>query len=111
MLWKIDFPAEHAVSDLRFQPGLAVFATNAEATLNSIYAVTTDGRLAQIWNTAQWNLDFPADLAGCSDLRFQPGLAVFATNAAANKKSIYAVTTDGRLAQIWDTNTWNLDFP
>ncbi|HET7544088.1 MAG TPA: papain-like cysteine protease family protein [Polyangiaceae bacterium] len=112
MVWKLDFPAElGGQGALAFQPGLAVFPTNAGNNKKSIYAVTTDGRLAQIWDTDQWNVDFPVELAGQGGLRFQSGLAVFPTNAAANKKSIYAVTTDGRLAQVWDTNQWNLDFP
>ena len=37
----------------------------------SIYAVTTDGRLAQIWDTTKWNLSFPAELANAGSLRFQ----------------------------------------
>ena len=44
-------------------------------------------------------------------MRFQNGLTVFPTNAADNKKSIYATTTDGRLAQLWDADRWFLDFP
>ena len=28
-----------------------------------------------------------------------------------DKKSIYVITADGRLAQLWDTDMWNLDFP
>jgi hypothetical protein len=110
--WNLDFPAELAgKSGLRLQNCVAVFPTNATANKKSIYAITTDGRLAQVWDTNHWNLDFPAELAGNSSLRFQGIVAVFPTNAAANKKSIYAVTTDGRLAQVWDTERWNLDFP
>jgi subtilisin family serine protease len=89
----------------------AVFPTNAGDNKKSIYVLTTEGRLAQVWDTHQWNLDFPAELAGQPDLRFQGSPAVFPTDAGANKKSIYAVTTDGRLAQVWDTDHWNLDFP
>jgi hypothetical protein len=108
---------------LRFQGGIAVFPTKAEENKKAIYAVTTDGRLAQIWDTTTWNVDFPAEVAGPAGLRFQGGIAgiavppapasgaVFPTKAEENKKDIYAITTDGRLAQIWDTNQWNLDFP
>jgi hypothetical protein len=46
---------------------------------------------------------FPVEAAGQGGLRFQGSVAVFPTNAAANKKSIYLLTTDGRLAQVWDT--------
>ncbi|UVE19162.1 S8 family serine peptidase [Pseudomonas sp. LS44] len=110
--WHLHFPAELAGNlDLRFQGSIAVFPTNASGNKKSIYAITSDGRLAQIWDTNQWNLDFPAELAGFADLRFQGGIAVFPSDVRANKKSIYAITTDGRLAQIWDTNQWNLDFP
>lgn len=28
-----------------------------------------------------------------------------------DQKSIYVITADGRLAQLWDTDVWNLDFP
>jgi hypothetical protein len=74
---------------------------------------TTNGRLAQIWDTTTWNLDFPAEIAGpaFAGLRFQGGIEVLPTKAEENKKNIYAITTDGRLAQIWDTNQWNVDFP
>jgi predicted nucleic acid-binding protein len=110
--WNLDFPAEAAGhADLRFQGAVAVFPTNAGANKKSIYLLTTDGRLAQLWDSNRWNLDFPAELAGQSALRFRGAAAVFPTNAGANKKSIYLVTTDGRLAQIWDTDRWNLDFP
>jgi hypothetical protein len=32
-------------------------------------------------------------------------------DSVAGKKAIYVITTDGRLAQLWDTHVWNLDFP
>ena len=102
-------PLAKAGCDSRaYQPSLR---TNAAANKKSIYLLTTDGRLAQVWDTDRWHLDFPAEAAGQGGLRFQNGVAVFATNASANKKSIYAITTDGRLAQVWDTGRWNLDFP
>jgi len=110
--WRFDFPAEAAGhAGLRFKGIPAVFPTNAAANKKSIYAITNNGRLAQIWDTDRWNLDFPAEAAGRPRLRFEGTPAVFPTNAAANKKSIYAVTNNGRLAQIWDTDRWNLDFP
>jgi hypothetical protein len=112
--WNVDFPTELAdppFNNLRFHRGVAVFPTNLAADKKAIYAVTTDGRLAQIWDTNKWNVDFPAELADPSfnNLRFQNGIDAFLTGS--NKKAIYAVTTDGRLAQIWDTNKWNVDFP
>ena len=110
--WNLDFPADKAGQGaLRFQGNPAVFPTNAAENKKSIYAITTDGRLAQVWDPDRWILDFPAEKAGQGGLRFQNGVAVFPTNAAGNKKSIYAITADGRLAQIWDTDRWNLDFP
>jgi hypothetical protein len=112
--WNLDFPAEIAgFAGLRFQGGIAVFPTDANANKKAIYAVTTNGRLAQIWDTTTWNLDFPAEIAGpaFAGLRFQGGIEVLPTKAEENKKNIYAITTDGRLAQIWDTNQWNVDFP
>ena len=101
--------ADNLVVNFKGRP--AVFPTNARANKKSIYVLTTDGRLAQIWDTDRWNLDFPAETAGQRGLRFQGSPAVFPTNAGGNKKSIYVLTTDGRLAQIWDTDRWNLDFP
>jgi Astacin (Peptidase family M12A) len=110
--WNLDFPAELAgQGGLRFQGGPAVFPTNSSGNKNAIYLVTTDGRLVQVWDADTWNLDFPAELAGHSGLRFGGSPAVFPTDAGANKKSIYVITRDGRLAQVWDTDRWNLDFP
>jgi hypothetical protein len=111
-VWNLDFPAELAgQGGLRFQGSPAVFGRDQEANETSVYAITNDGRLAQLWDTNVWNLDFPAELAGQGGLRFQGSPAVFERDPAANKKSIYAITNDGRLAQLWDTNVWNLDFP
>ena len=110
--WNLDFPAElSGQPELRFQAGPAVFGRDAGANKKSLYAITTDGRLAQVWDTDRWNLDFPAELAGQPGLRFRGAPAVFGRDAGANKKSLYAITTDGRLAQVWDTDRWNLDFP
>ncbi len=117
-VWNLDFPAEEtnasANTALRFQPGVAVFGRDAVNNKKSLYAITTDGRLAQIWDTDVWNLDFPAEQTNTptnAALRFQPGVGVFGRDSVNNKKSLYAITTDGRLAQIWDTDTWNMDFP
>ena len=88
--WNIDFPTELAGQDLRFQGGLAVFPTDSPANKKVICAVTNDGRLAQIWDSDRWNVDFPAAAAGQQNLRFQGAPAVFPTNASARKKSIYS---------------------
>jgi hypothetical protein len=110
--WTLNFPAEEAGQGaLRFQGAPAVFPTNAAANKKAIYVVTTDGRLAQISDTDRWTVDFPAEEAGQAALQFQGAPAVFPTNAAANKKAIYVVTTDGRLAQLSDTDRWTVDFP
>ncbi|MGE0729408.1 MAG: hypothetical protein AB7O92_12200 [Acidimicrobiia bacterium] len=110
--WNLDFPAELAgQQNLRFQGTPAVMPTTRGPNKKSIYAITTDGRLAQLWDTDQWNLDSPAELAGQQNLRFQGTPAVMPTTHGPNKKSIYAITTDGRLAQLWDTDQWQLDFP
>jgi hypothetical protein len=110
--WHLDFPAERAGHpDLRFAGSPAVFPRDWDHNKKSIYAVTTDGRLAQIWDTNHWHLDFPAESAGHPDLRFAGSPAVLIRNIGQNKKAIYALTTDGRLAQMWDTNHWHLDFP
>ncbi len=53
-------------------------------------------------------MDSPAELAGYSNLRFQGTPALFWRNG---NMTIFVMTTDGRLAQIFDTNRWNLDFP
>jgi hypothetical protein len=107
--WHLDFPADS--SGLRFQGSPAVFARDAGRNTKTIYLVTTDGRLAQLWDDNGWHLDFPADAAGFGSLRFQESPAVFGRSFARNTKSIYVVTTDGRLSQLWDDNGWHLDFP
>jgi len=108
-----DYPARMARrEDLRFAPSPCVFPQVLNTNKKSLYALTADGRLAQVWDTNNgWNLDFPAELAGYPELRFTGSPAVFGRDPEHNKKSLYAVTTDGRLAQVWDTNRWNLDFP
>jgi hypothetical protein len=107
--WNFNCPAELAgYPNLKFQPGVAVYPR--PGGLTCIYAVTTDGRLAQLWDTPSWRLDFPAEAAGFRDLRFLPDVAVY-PREGGTKKSIYVVTTGGRLAQLWDTDHWNLDFP
>jgi hypothetical protein len=72
----------------------------------SIYVLTTDGRLAQVYDGAGWNLDFPAEAAGQATLRFQGSPAVFGRDPVSNTKSIYALTTDGRLTQVYDGGGW-----
>ena len=89
----------------------AVFGRDPVANTKSIYSVTTDGRLAQVWDADRWNVDFPAELGGFPGLRFAGCPAVFGRDPVANTKSIYSVTTDGRLAQVWDADRWNVDFP
>jgi Lysyl oxidase len=110
--WHLNFPAEDAGSaNLRFQGTPAVFGRDLALNTKSIYVVTTDGRLAQVYDGAGWNLDFPAEAAGQATLRFQGSPAVFGRNPVSNTKSIYALTTDGRLTQVYDGGGWHLDFP
>lgn len=114
--WNMSFPAQAAnQGNLRFQNGVAVFPIDAANNLMSIYTITKDGRLVQLSNTAanQWNVVFPAEAAGRRDLRFQGIPAVLPIDAARNKKLIYALTTDGNLVQVWDTDTnkWLIDNP
>ena len=112
--WNLDFPAEAAgQAALRFAGSPAVFGRDLVHNTKSIYAITTDGRLAQVYDAANgWNLDFPAEAAGQAALRFAGSPAVFGRDLVHNTKSIYAITTDGRLAQVYDAaNGWNLDFP
>ncbi len=110
--WHLDFPAEAADSaSLRFQCTPAVFGRDLALNLKSIYVATTEGRLAQVYDAAGWHLDFPAEAAGSPSLRFQGSPAVFGRDPVRNTKSIYAMTNDGRLAQIYDAEGWHLDFP
>ena len=110
--WNLDFPVENtSQAGLRFGGDPAVFGRDAAGDKKSIYAVTFDERLAQIWDTDGWNVDFPVEHTDQPGLRVRPTPAVFVRETAGNKKSIYAVTSEGRLAQIWDTDQWNLDFP
>jgi nitrogen fixation protein len=110
--WHLDFPAEASGHPtLRFQGSPAVFGRDLTRNTKSIYVVTTDGRLAQVWDDNGWHLDFPAEASEHPTLRFQGSPAVFARDPIRNTKSIYVLTTDGRLAQVWDDNGWHLDFP
>lgn len=45
---------------------------------------------------------------GRPDLRFQ---AVAAMQAASGKKEVFLLTPSKRLAHVYDTDRWNLDFP
>ena len=103
--------AHRALTSLGRRRGVAVFGRDAAGDKKSLYAITTQGRLAQLFDTTKWNIDFPAEATNQPSLRFQGSPAVFGRDPAGNKKSIYAVTTDGRLVQIWDTTQWNLSFP
>jgi hypothetical protein len=69
-----------------------------------------DGRELHWTSSDRWNMSFPAELAGYFG-RFRPGAVVFGRDPAADKKSIIAVTTNGRLVQLWDTERWNSNFP
>jgi hypothetical protein len=110
--WNIGFPAELAgQAALRFHGGLAVLRTSYGANKKAIFAITTDGRLVQLWDTDRWNIGFPAELAGQAGIRFQGAPAACPTDFGNNKKAILVVTTDGRLAQVWDADRWHLDFP
>jgi hypothetical protein len=97
--------------EYRFSTGRPAVLSHGLQGKKTILATITDGRLTQIWDPDRWRLDFPAELAGHSGLRFSGQPAVFGLDAATNKKALYAVTTDGRLAQLWDRPTWQLDFP
>ena len=88
-----------------------MFGRDLEHNTKSIYVVTNDGRLAQVYDQDGWNLDFPAEGAGQAGLRFLGSPAVFGRDLARNLKSIYVVTSEGRLAQVYDQDGWNLDFP
>jgi hypothetical protein len=102
-------PPRRSTDDAR--PSVAAFGRYPSRNIKSLYAVTMDGRLAEIWDAVGWHIDFPAEMAGEVGLQFEHCPAVFGRDPALNTKSLYAVTTTGRLAQIWDTNNWNIDFP
>jgi hypothetical protein len=108
--WNMNFPTELGGYENRFIRGVAAFATDAGEFKKALYAVTDDGRLTQIWDTRKWNISFPAESAGYTGT-FKGGITVFPTDENNFKKAIYALTTDGRLAQIWDTTQWNISFP
>jgi hypothetical protein len=113
-IWNLNYPAEFVDPVVRFQGSPAVFAVNTANegnTKKSIYAITTGGSLAQVWDTDKWNLDYPAEQYNIGPFKFKGSPVVFAVNAAGRKKAIYAITSDDRLAQLWDTNRWNINFP
>jgi hypothetical protein len=64
-----------------------------------------------VYDAAGWHLDFPAEAAGQASLRFEGSPAVFGRDPMRNTKSIYAMTIEGRLAQVYDGAGWHLDFP
>ncbi|MEU0054710.1 hypothetical protein, partial [Streptomyces sp. NPDC006309] len=118
--WHIDFPAEAAAAATHipvptFVGGPAVFGRDPARNTKSIYAITTDGKLAQVWDDNGWHIDFPAEAAAAATHipvpTFVGSPAVFGRDPARNTKSIYAITTDGKLAQVWDDNGWHIDFP
>ena len=109
--WHISFPAEDAGYTGTFKGGVAVFPTDKPTFKKAIYAVTDNGKLMQLWDAwGPWQKDFPAEMAGYTGT-FKAGVAVFPTNVSTIKKAIYAVTSNGRLAQIWDTTSWNISYP
>jgi subtilisin family serine protease len=63
--------AYRALTSLGRRRGVAVFGRDPAGNKKSIYAITSDGRLVQIWDTTRWNLSFPAELANAGSLRFQ----------------------------------------
>ncbi len=116
--WNLDFPADAAGrGSLRFSGQVCMGIRDAGSNLKTIVAVTSDGRLAQLWDDPGgrgWNLDFPADAAGRGSLQFSGQVCMGIRDAGSNLKTIVAVTSDGRLAQLWDDpggRGWNLDFP
>ena len=110
--WHLDFPAANAGhGDLRFLSSPAVFGRDLVNNKKSIYAITDDGQLVQIWDDNRWHLDFPATASNATHASFLDSPAVFGRDLVNNKKSIYAITRDGQLVQIWDDNRWHLDFP
>ena len=122
--WNIDYPAEYANLQTKvtnFQGSVALYPVAltplATAGKKAIYAITTTGHLVQLWDTNQWNLDMPAEYGYLTTKvsNFQGSPAVFAVSQTpadtAGKKCIYAITADGHLVQMWDTNQWNLDWP
>lgn len=99
--------------DGTFQGIPAVYPVDAANNKKFIFAITADGRLIQVWDTAgRWQHGFPAELAPGWDKnkRFQSGVAVYPTHATENK-SIYAITTDGELVHLYDTDIWHFSFP
>ncbi|MEU0054709.1 hypothetical protein, partial [Streptomyces sp. NPDC006309] len=76
---------------------VAVLGRDPSRNIKSLYAVTTTDRLAQIWDAEGWHIDFPAEAAGEIGLQFSGYPAVFGRDPARNTKSIYAITTDGKL--------------
>jgi hypothetical protein len=79
----------------------------------NIYAITKDGHLVQMWDTNQWNLDWPAEYNYLQTKvsNFQGSPAVFATNTALGKKRIYAIDANQKLWQMWDDASWHVGTP
>jgi hypothetical protein len=110
--WRVDFPAELAgAGQFRFQGNPSIAMRDREDNKKTVAAMTIDGRVAQLWDEAGWRLDFPAELAGAVHLRFLGSPHIALRDTDDNKKAILAVTTDGRLVQIWDDDRWHVDFP
>jgi hypothetical protein len=109
--WNLSFPAELAGLPVKVKwSSVAVVVRDPIANKKTIVAVDGDGSLVQLWDTDQWNMSFPGELAGYFG-RFRPGAVVFGRDPIADKKTIIAVTTNGRMIQLWDTDRWNSNFP
>lgn len=109
-LWHLDFPCELAgYPELRFANTIDGFARFTDVSRKNFYLVTSDGRLAQVWDESEWKLDFPAELGGRSDLRFKPRVRVMKRSYGENLKDITLVSTDGDLCWLWDDDNWHVE--
>jgi len=104
------FPSEEAQAfDLRFQPGVVAFEHGVNQERYTIFAITTEGRLAQLVFADGWQIGFPAESAWNTRVLFQPGLALQVYGL--ERISIYGTLLDGQLVHLIGTDRWIMELP
>jgi hypothetical protein len=96
----------------RFLANPAVLRLDTDPVRWVVYAVTTDGRLAQFEHAdGQWRIDFPLDMEELPAIGFA-GTVTVIHGAGADAREIFATSTGGRLVRVLlDGDRVTVDFP
>ncbi|MEA2190581.1 MAG: hypothetical protein QOI73_702 [Solirubrobacteraceae bacterium] len=106
---------EEHVPDVTLAGSVAVIAGRT-ATAYEVYGITTEQRLVRILIDGDaTSVDYPVETAVAADvhgLRFAGSPAAIDFDAAAGKRLVYAITTDGVLVELWgEGDRWELGYP